>query len=305
MLKFGRNYRMKFKIGTVERLTYVNWQEEITVEYPLTLNFNISRGLNQIVNNASFQLINLSEDTRAKLYKDINDFTKYIWVELYAGYGEDKENLPLCFAGEVWSCESFKEGKGTEFITDLTCMSGIYGKNYCFTNATYAKGTKPEDIIKAICSDFVNLKLKGISQEVLKELQPPSRDYAICGKTIEVLEAYVGSSNVVIDNGYIYIAKADDVVHTGLMTLNIDSGLLGTPRRRDTYLNCDLIFEPRLQEIQKLTIESKTLPYLNGTYRVSAFSHSGIISGAVCGSCITRVSLDISGKLFKELKEML
>ena len=304
MLKFGRNYRIKFKIGTVERLTYVNWQEEIVIEYPLTVSFNISRGRNQIVNNASIQLINLSESTRTKLYKDINDFTKYIWVELYAGYGEDKESLPLCFAGEVWSCESFKEGGSTEFVTDLTCMSGIYGMNYCLTNATYAKGTKPEDVIKAICSDFVNLKLKGISQEVLDELHPTSRDFAMCGRTIDILKAYVGGENVVVDNGYIYIAKPNDVIPSELMTLNVDSGLIGTPRRKDTCLHCDLIFEPRVQEIQKITLESKTIPFLNGTYRVNAFSHSGIISGAVCGSCITKLSLDISEKLFNELRLM-
>lgn len=302
MLKFGRNYRIKFKIGKVVRQTYVDWQEEIVVEYPLTLNFNISRGRNQIVNNASIQLINLAETTRAKLYKDINDFTKYIWVELYAGYGEDKEALPLCFAGEVWTCESYKEGGSTEFITDLNCMSGIYGMNYCFTNATFAKGTNPEEIIKTICSDFVNLKLRGISQEVLKELQPPSRDYSVCGRTIDVLGDYVHPESIVIDNGYIYIAKVDDIVPASIATLNVDSGLLGTPKRKDTCLHCDLIFEPRIQEIQKITLQSKTLTFLNGTYRVNAFSHSGLISGAVCGSCITRLSLDISDRLFNEIK---
>ena len=305
MLKFGRNYRLKFKTGKVVRRTYVEWEDEIIVEYPLTLTFNISRGRNQIANNASFQLINLSENTRSKLYKDINDFTKYVWVELYAGYGEDRENLPLCFAGEVWSCESYKEGGGTEFITDITCMSGIYGRVYSFSNTTIAKGTKPEDVIKTICSDFVNMKLKGISSEVLEGLKPPSRDYVLYGRTIDLLESYVGGAgNVIIDNGNIYIAKHNDVIYTGFTDLNIDSGLIGTPRRKDTCLECNLIFEPRLQEIQKIALNSKTLPFLNGTYKVMAFAHSGIISGAVCGSCITKLSLDISERLFNQIMEL-
>lgn len=305
MLKFGRNYRMKFKIGRVVRRTHVEWDEEIVVEYPLTLNFNISRGRNQIVNSASFQLINLSETTRTKLYKDINDFTKYIWVELYAGYGEDRENLPLCFGGEVWSCESFREGGSTEFVTDITCMSGIYGVSYSFSNVTLSKGTKPEEVIKTICSDFVNMKLKGISQEVLDTLEPPSRSQVLYGRTIDVLSSYVGGrQNVVIDNGNIYIATNKDVIYTGFTELNIDKGLTGTPRRKDTCLECHLIFEPRLQEIQEISLNSKTLPFLNGTYRVMAFAHSGVISGAVGGSCITKLSLDISERLFNHIKEL-
>ena len=78
MIKFGRNYLLKFKIGRKEKASSgqginVTWLDEITIGYPLTVQFNVTRSNFQEFDSCTLRLFNLKETTRNKLYRDIYD----------------------------------------------------------------------------------------------------------------------------------------------------------------------------------------------------------------------------------------
>ena len=306
MLKFGRNYKLVFKIGKSslrsvngDEISEIEWTEEIVVSYPLTLRFTVTRSPYSTMNNGFFQIMNLNKNTFSKLYRDIYDTTKIIRLDFYAGYGD---NLPLVFSGEVWECNTWKEGKGTEFLTEISCLTGLSTYNFLYSSRTYATGTKPLDIIKDLCKD-AGLKLKGYSQEIINDIKPLEKETSFNGLSIDCLRDFVNYKdseidNVVIDNGEVYIAGKNDVRDYGAIILDADAGLLGYPRRRDYTMDVELLFEPRLVQKQLIRLVSKVDEFFNGVYEVVGFSHSGVISGAVGGQCKTTATLYVGGQSF-------
>lgn len=309
MLKFGRNYRLSFKIGkrlpsTANTPSKIEWIEEIDISYPLTLNFTVTRAPYATMNNAFFQIMNLNQNTFSKIYRDRFDPTKVIKVDFYAGYGED---LPLVFSGEVFECNSYKEGKGTEFLTEISCLTGLFTYNFLYTTRVFAANTKPLDVIKTLCKD-ADLKLGAYSEEIVNAIPPLPQDTPFNGKSIELLNLYVNykdaeRANVIVDNGEVIIAGKNDVREADTIILDADAGLLGYPKRRNMTIDVELLFEPRLVQNQLINLVSKVDEFFNGTYKVVGFSHSGVISGAVGGQCRTKALLFVGGQSFNFVKK--
>lgn len=289
MKKFLRNYRLKAEIGTMKG-GIKTISEEIVISYPLTINFSITRSEFSQASTASFEIFNLKESTRAKLYKDRQDTEKYILLKFYAGYGEDDTKLPMCFCGDVFECYSYKDGGTTEFKTEISTMSGGTSRTEFASNFEMAAGTPPLLIIQRLASDM-HVDIGAISQTVLSKLSPSARATPFSGNSYEMLSNYVGG-HLFIDNNRLYILDKDDVRLDGVLTLNVDTGLIGTPKRRDSVLEASLIFEPNLELCQLLYLTSLTAPYMNGQYKVIGFSHNGTISGTIGGQCISSVYLD-------------
>lgn len=294
MLKFGRNYLLKVKIGHIEGTDKV-FDEEFNIAYPLTINFQISRAQWSNFNSAHFELFNLNPTTRAKLYKDRYSFSKVIRVEFYAGYGDDLKNLPLCYAGEVYECFSNKTGDDPNIKTQISCMTGVFSHKLCKSNRVFAKGTQPLEIIKTLCND-AGMQLGNANSEIIKSLEPLIEDRAFVGNTLEELKKYVDGNMYIdssMDNDKVWILGKFDVRPAGYyLTLN-DTGMLGTPRRRETCITVDMLFEPRLVESQAIELESRTASEFNGLYKIVGFNHLGTISGAVGGQCRTNALLYI------------
>ena len=74
---------------------------------------------------------------------------------------------------------------------------------------------------------------------------------------------------------------------------------MGTPKRNDTYLEVDILFEPDLQIGQIVQIVSQTNPAFDGQYKIFGIKHSGTISGVVGGDCRTSLQLFVGTRLFK------
>lgn len=313
MIKFGRNYVLKIKVGKREpspasMSEVVTWQDEIIISYPLTLNFRVTRENFSLTNSAVFQLFNLSKTTRAKLYRDKFDRTKYIQLEFYAGYGDDSTALPLVFVGEVWECYSYKEGQGVDFITNIICMTNFFGQCYMYSNRVIAKGTRPLDVITLLCAD-AGIPLKYYSQEVIDSLFPLKRDTPFIGRSLDELRAFVNPtgvaiSNVIVDNFEVMILGKYDVVESPVFQLTPSNGLLGYPKRRDSTLEVEMLFEPRLKECQQIEFKSGLDDYFDGTYKVIGFTHHGVISGATGGRCSTMATLFTGAKSFNLAKEV-
>ena len=295
MSKFERNYSLKVKIGRLSGQK-VTIDEIITIDYPLTINFSITRSEYTQASTASFEILNLSETTRSKLYKDRQDTTKYVVVEFYAGYETDNTKLPLCFAGDVLECYSYKDGGSTEYKTEISTMSGGMNRTQFSSNFEMAANTDPKLIIQKLASDL-SIQVGKISPNVLKQITPASRATPFVGNTYELLKTYV-NGHCFIDNNRLYVLAEDDTITGNLMILNVDTGLMGTPKRRDSVLEVTMLFEPNLELCQKLTLTSLTAPYLNDTYKVIGFSHNGTISGAVGGICSSSAYLYVGNRVF-------
>ena len=296
MLKFGRNFRLKVKIGHIENeQTKIRkvYDEEFDILYPLTINFQISRAQWSSFNSAHFELFNLNATTRAKMYKDRYSFNKVIRVEFYAGYGTDTQNLPLCYAGEVYECFSNKTGEDPNIKTQISCMTGLFSHRTCVSNRVFAAGTEPLEIIQTLCND-AGMQLGNSDSDIIKSLKPLDEDTPFVGNSLEQIKKYVSGNMYIdssMDNDKVWILGKSDVRPAGYYLKLNSEGLLGTPKRRETCLSVDMLFEPRLVESQAIEIESRTAAEFNGIYKIVGFSHQGTISGAIGGRCTTNALL--------------
>lgn len=297
MLKWGRNYKIIFEIGVRKDLTEYIPQEEITVQYPTTLRLNISSGINSSnTSQGNFQLYNLSETTRAKLWKDNFNQTKYITMYVYAGYGND---LSLIFRGDVMQCYSFRESEAVDFITDIQTSDGSYVLIDGVANQTFSKGTELPNIIKTLLEEMPIYKAGYITNKA----KPLSKDRTFIGKTLDLLGREYGDFDIYIDKGELNILANNEVIPGYLPVITAESGLLGSPRRSELNLVITTLFEPRIVLGQAIELISDSLPFVNQIYKVISVSHQGSISPVECGTLTTTITLWLGETAFNEVKK--
>jgi hypothetical protein len=59
----------------------------------------------------------------------------------------------------------------------------------------------------------------------------------------------------------------------------------------ETFIELDMLFEPRIKPSQLLELDSLTEKRFNGYYKVVGITHKGTISGATSGSCTTTLQM--------------
>ena len=300
MRKFNRNYRLVFEIGRrpKEDLTDLIPEQEIEIGYPFTLKFKVSTGINQSDSGTcSLQLFNLSETVQKALFKDNYMNDKYILMQFYAGYEDD---MPLIFFGFVTQCQSYRQGGSTEYVTEILAdtmsMMALYG----FNNVTYAKGSDPIDIVKALVEECPGYKLGYLTPK----LKPLTRDRTFIGQTLNLLGGEYGGYDVFITNNEVNILDTNEVIPSDqLMVITSESGLLGSPRKANDYLMISMLFEPRIKIGQAIELQSESIPWFNQIYKVYAFEHSGIISPVQNGDIRTDITLWLGKTLLEEIQK--
>lgn len=298
MLKWGRRYRLVFEIGIRKNFTEYIPQETIEVKYPTTLRLNISNGINfSSVSQASLQLYNLSRDVQARLWKDNFDQQKYVTVWVYAGY--QTAQMPLIFLGDVLECYSYREEGGVDFITDIKCSDGSYLFQYGIANFTFAKGTKTKNLLEALLADNPAYKVGYISPSLL----PLQHDETYIGQTMDLIGRKFSGYEIFIDKREINILKDNEVVPSDIQVITAESGLLGSPRRSDLYLECTTIFEPGLKIGQAVEVISDSLPWVNNVYRITGLTHNGIISPVQSGKLTTKLQFNLGKQAFDSLRK--
>jgi hypothetical protein len=98
-----------------------------------------------------------------------------------------------------------------------------------------------------------------------------------------------------------YIIKDDEVVPGEVDEISSETGLIGTPRRSEGFVEMDLVFEPRIQVGQMLRVSSRTEPTFNRVYKVTGLVHRGTMSPRVPSICTTTVTL-LWGQAFMPLR---
>lgn len=299
MLKFQRNYRAEFEIGDRTEEGDLIPRQELVIEPPFSIQFQTDTGINNIASNTGhFQFTNLSENNKALLWLDIYNFAKkYIFMKLYAGYGQ---NMPLIFAGFVYQCMSYKDGGSTEFITELVCNNNGLMADREYFNVTFSTGTKFEDIIK-----FVTQDNKYVSAGYLTpDISPIKRDKTYIGQPLDVLKRENGGYDLFIANGELNVLGDRDVIPGEVQVISDESGLLGSPKRSNAWVECDMVFEPGLRAGQAITLNSSSLPWLNRVYKIIEVKHNGTISPNTCGKLITTVTMGIYTQADEEYREL-
>ena len=94
-----------------------------------------------------------------------------------------------------------------------------------------------------------------------------------------------------INNKHAYILADNEILKGDIETIDASTGLIGTPKKQNTLVECEIIFEPRIQLAQGLELISSTNPQVNGFYKVLECNHSGLMSKTVGGSVTTHLKL--------------
>lgn len=303
MLKFQRNYIAEFEIGERTDANELIPRQELTIQMPTTIEMKIDSGIANLASNiAHIKFINLSEDNKALLWLEAwNNANKYVFMKLYAGYGQ---NMPLIFAGFVYQCTSYKTGGSTEFITEIICNNTGYLIDKEFLNVTFSKGTKFEDIIKFITQDNKYIRAGYLTPDIA----PIKRDKTYIGQPLDVLKRENSGYDLFIANGELNVLGDRDVIPGEVQVISDESGLLGSPNRSTNWVECDMVFEPGLRAGQAVALNSSTMPWFNRVYKVIDVKHSGTISPNTCGKLITTVTLGQDGLMgdedeYRELKK--
>ena len=292
MQKLQRNYYAEF---TIRELNSKNneWTEKqvVTVAYPTTAQLQIQLGALGGANTASIQFFNLDSSIQALLWRDLfNNGTKQVRIDLYAGY---KDTMPLVFKGWVQTCTSYRNSGSTETITDIQAFEGGYIFQYGFINSTISKGTQFKDVLNYMLQDDEDTKLGCISPE----LQTLKKNTTFIGQVTDILNRNYAGYNTFIEKGQFHILGEDDVLEGELQVITDETGLLGTPRRSNIFVEADLVFEPRFRIGQFVSLVSNNeiikQKGFNQLYKIVNIRHFGQISPRQCGQLRTTVTLAV------------
>lgn len=269
--KFGRTYRLD---------VFTPAGKQITIEPPLTLRFGLTRNTLASANTASLEIINLGPQTRNQIYKDRFSIPNYWQVKLQAGYNN---RLHQIFTGNIFEAYSVKEK--TEWKTILDCYDGLYAIQNGFTSMTVEKNTPKQNYIKQIINNLPGLVAGAMGSP--SQGQSP-RGKALVGQSYDLLNQET-EGKCHIDHEVVHVLANNEVLSGDVIRLDRDD-LLSTPRRREAFLDVQVLFQPQVQVGKIYEIESLEARF-NGQYKIMGFNHNVEISGASSGVAITTLSL--------------
>lgn len=274
MSKFGRVYSLSVELANGQKTT---------IELPFTVEFEVRRETLASSQTATIKVYNLGERLRNLIYKDKFNVTEFRAVQLRAGYENFK--APLIFNGTI--LQAYSERQGVNFITTLECYDGAFAMSNSYSSQTFGAGATREQVLRGLNSD-----LKGISGQPIIGNFPGrlARGSVYLGNTwnyiVQLSDGYAS-----IDNGQLKILRPNEAIQSEIPLITSESGLLGSPRRADTMIEFEMLFEPRFSLGQVVGLQSEANSIFNGSYKVMGFVHTGVISPSVGGECKTQVSL--------------
>lgn len=278
MNKFGRNYEL--------RVEATGGGPDVIIKPPFTVEFDIQRHRYSSATISTIRIYNLSETNRKKLRKNQIDYGLRKSMTFKAGYGDQ---ISTILTGNVMQGQSVREGNN--YITTLQIFDG----GFAYVNATVNpnRGIFAENTpYKTICTDLVkSLSDYDVSLGSIGDIKGDSgRGLSLSGSTIQNLTELT-NGNFFVDNGVGHCLAKNECVPSPLKVITSASGLLGTPVREMTYLDLDILFEPKILAGQKVEVISSTNKETSGLYQVISIRHQGIISESVNGDCNTSLTL--------------
>lgn len=275
------------KKNAIYRVTIYSNTETIIVTMPITCSISTTRGLVTDSNSATIKLYNLAPNTRKKIFQDsfTLDSSKWHYVHVEAGYGNNLNGVSTIFRGRVMQAYSYRDGGSVDTVTEIQAQAlDIFD---CQVSTTILAGTtKIEAVQQLVNAGMPNCKLANVGELDGKILSDTSFD----GNTIDAINEITGGK-CFVDNENVNVLMNNEVLDVPVPVITDSNCLLSTPIRRDANLEVKMIFQPDLIVGQLLEIQSSVSPNFNGQYKVLGFTHDLFFSGAVCGERITTVQL--------------
>lgn len=275
-MKFQRTYKLEVQ----------GINDTHTIEFPLTLDFDIQRNTLASLNTGKFTIYNLKESVRADIFHDRFDTLNIKQVKLAAGYISDPA-LPIIFQGQITNAYSYRSG--TNWLTEIECFDGMGTLNSDISISVPA-GWNFKSIIHTLSGAIQGASAGAIGEGVT----PNSRGLSISGNPWEAIQKLNPYGNNFIDKGLVNVISRNEYIDSndGINVISSRGGMLGTPRRHNTIIEVPIIFEPRAVVGQIVFLDSLERVN-NGDYQIIGIHHKAIISGAVTGNAITDLSLSL------------
>lgn len=278
-MKFGRTYSMKIQIDDA--------LESVEIDYPMTLEFHVSRNTFASANTGAFTIYNLGENRRRQIFHDRYDTLKYRQIILQAGYSSE-HNTPLStiFQGNVRSAYSYKRKQ--DWTTVIDAFDGGFGILNGQASVSVGAPWSMAGAVRQLVSSMPNVAMGTVDVPDVNS----TRGLSLFGNAWDCIRRLAGNNTAYIDNEKANVVKQGTYVTPpdGIPLITSATGLLGTPRKLGALLEVDMIFEPRIFINQLVDLESLET-YYSGQYAVMGITHRGTISGQLCGDAITTLSL--------------
>lgn len=296
MHKFQRNYKCEFTIGKQAVDGTKTPEHKITVSYPTTIQFDINRSAHSDCNTAQIKFFNVKKEHQALLWRNYYQTSKYVEIDLYAGYGD---TMPQIFKGLAQQCISYRPSGGTEYITEIQANDMSYLFQYGFCNVTASKNTDATSLFETLLQGVPDIQVGFVT----KDIEPIKKSTTYLGQPMDVITRDYGKYQIFVDNGNLHVLSEKDIIPSQNYVITANSGLLGSPIRSERTIELDMIFEPGLKIGQAVKLLSDSVENINGTYKVIAMSHQGVISPVISDKLTTHLSLLAEVEAFQELSK--
>lgn len=266
-----------------------------TITDPLTVVFTVNRRAYGSLNTGHFLVYNLGEAARSDIQYDNAIDAQRRPFQFNAGYNSEGYK-PCLFKGNLQRALSYREGPNV--VTEMQVLDGGDAVQYAQVEQTFSSdvwSSNPEACLRKLVG---LMEPHGVTLGAIGSLlngAQATRGVTWIGSVWDVLKkfAYSKGGYACIDQGKAYLMAQNDAlqIQGALPQLDGTTGLIGTPRRSGWVVDAEMIFEPRVQLMQALKVNSSVNANINGTYAVQAIGHRGIISQAKDGGVITSLSL--------------
>lgn len=298
MLKFNRLYELTVEaddqVRPASQVTAEN-TKRVVIRLPYTVEFEISRANLSSAQTATFKIYNLGKKTRDAIQKDSWQWI-YRAIQFRAGYEDPNgQMLPLLFNGTVKTAYSYRQG--VDFITEIEAYDSAWAMANGFTTISRPAGKTASELVAELAKNLPSLTgtpIIGDFPTVAK------RGQVFVGNTWTLIQNLTNQL-AIMNNGQLIALKLNEVFRGGLPLISEETGLLGVPKRTTAFLECDMIFEPRLTLCQIIELRSVTTPLFNRFWKVVGIQHQGMISPSVAGTVTSKATLWFTPYEFKEV----
>jgi len=249
------------------KLVITTSTKAITITPPLNIEFNAEKSaLSYGLNRLNLKVFNLSEANRNLIVKD-KEGNNYIGVELSVGY---VNNMKQVFKGNV--SRAYPEKNGTEIVSVIECMDGLFDVKESFTSATASTKLQAVEII---VGNMMNTEIGKISRQ-----NTIYRDKVIMGNSYEELKKLLQPDELMyIEDEKLYIIKENESAENYVTLISAETGLMNTPKRENKIVELDTRMNPAIKIGGQAKLESIYAPYLNGVYRIDTARFVGSYDG--------------------------
>lgn len=261
----------------------------VTIASPITLHFDVQRTTLSSANTGRFQVLNLKEETRKKIFHDRYDTATFRHVVLQAGY-VGQNPLPVIYQGNIVSAYSYR--RRADWVTEIEAFDGGKAILTSQVDQTLPAGTTLQDMMTTLMKTMSGNQVTPGAVGAFSG--QGTRGVTLVGNSWDILTrtAQDQGGAAFIDQEKVHVLRKTEYLKgvAGIPLLSSSTGLLKAQRRFKGRVDVELMFESRLSVGQLVELQSAER-FNNGQYRVEGVRHSGTISAAVDGGVVTTANL--------------